>query len=645
MQRLWTVLVLIVALAAGYVGCSKQIDAGKDASGVVERVPPSTNPAARFSVRQEEGKWWLVSPSGRKFFSMGVCVVTRGSSKEQFDPENPGYAAFQHYETPAKWAEATTARMRKWGFTTVGGWSDFAELLAVKEKGKEGLWITPVLHMGSTSGMPWWDMWDEKNIARAEEVARGQILAVRDDPRLLGYYSDNELGWWNVSLWKATLDQPASSGQRKRLMGMLREEYGSSWEKLSRDFESDVASSFEELQKRGVLYLRGGGRGILVMRKFLGVLAERYYSLTTEIIRKYDRRGLILGDRYPSFYYPEVVAAAARHVDVISTNLNAAWNDGSYPKFQLETLYELSGGKPILVGEIYMSAAENRSGNRNSTGNFPVVSTQAQRAKSARNTIERLARVPYVVGVDWFQWADEPTHGRFDGENYNFGLVDIHDREYEELVGMMSQLDAQRIKAAERPTSNFQHSTSKEQKSEVIRHGRSPRSQKSEIPRSLENPWESFEHFKALKNWDRERGFVAPTSGDAPLADLYLCWKAGALYLGVHGWEGMEAGYYRSGWVPKEDRALWSVRIDRKEVAKARIGGGREGMVNNAAVRVESIPVAATSAWMTAAMEVPVKELGRKELGAGDEIEVECELVSHGRGRRVEWRGRFKLVE
>jgi len=41
------------------------------------------------------------------------------------------------------------------------------------------------------------------------------------------------------------------------------------------------------------------------MRRFLGVLAERYYSLCRQIIRKYDSRALILGDRYQSFYYPK----------------------------------------------------------------------------------------------------------------------------------------------------------------------------------------------------------------------------------------------------------------------------------------------------------------------------------------------------
>ena len=40
-----------------------------------------------------------------------------------------------------------------------------------------------------------------------------------------------------------------------------------------------------------------------------------------------------------------------------------------------------------------------------------------------------LARVPWIVGADWFQWSDEPPSGRSaDGEDVNFGVVDVDDR-------------------------------------------------------------------------------------------------------------------------------------------------------------------------------------------------------------------------
>ena len=57
-------------------------------------------------------------------------------------------------------------------------------------------------------------------------------------------------------------------------------------------------------------YPRPGGRGIKVMRQFLGLVAERYYQVMHDLIRRYDSRALILGDRYQSYYYPEVARAA-----------------------------------------------------------------------------------------------------------------------------------------------------------------------------------------------------------------------------------------------------------------------------------------------------------------------------------------------
>src|SRR5690242_13000694 len=85
---------------------------------------------APFSIQQREGISWLVRPDGERFFSLGVCVVDQGASREQFNPTNPAYAAFQHYDDSHRWAEATLKRLQSWQFTTVGGWSDYPALLS-----------------------------------------------------------------------------------------------------------------------------------------------------------------------------------------------------------------------------------------------------------------------------------------------------------------------------------------------------------------------------------------------------------------------------------------------------------------------------------------------------------------------------------
>src|SRR4029434_8532396 len=132
------------------------------------------------------------------------------------------------------------------------------------------------------------------------QIARDQILPLRDDPRLLGYYSDNEMGWWNATLFKMTLEHVPTSGQRQRLIKLLRETYHNDWPQLLKDFDAEGAGNFAELDQRGMLYLRPGGNGIRTYRRFLSMMAERYYSLVREIIRTYDTRALVLGDRYQS---------------------------------------------------------------------------------------------------------------------------------------------------------------------------------------------------------------------------------------------------------------------------------------------------------------------------------------------------------
>ncbi len=206
---------------------------------------PSPNPP--FSIQQLGQASWLVKPNGVRFFSLGVCCVNPGASRAEWDAANPGYAAWQRYIDTNAWAVATVRRLKAWGFTTVGGWSDFQALRFCRDA---DLAFTPVLHIGATAGAPWWDMWEPKIVERMDQVAREQILPLRDDPRLLGYYTDNEIGWWNAILFEKTLGQAATSGQRQRLLQLLRrssflrDSIGRSWIEFQR-IHFEVRSKLE----------------------------------------------------------------------------------------------------------------------------------------------------------------------------------------------------------------------------------------------------------------------------------------------------------------------------------------------------------------------------------------------------------------
>jgi hypothetical protein len=62
------------------------------------------------------------------------------------------------------------------------------------------------------------------------------------------------------------------------------------------------------------------------------------------------------------------------------------------------------------------------------------VRDQAGRGVAYRYYVEQAASFPEFFGSSWFQWVDQPSTGRMDGENHNIGLVDVTDRPYRELI-------------------------------------------------------------------------------------------------------------------------------------------------------------------------------------------------------------------
>jgi hypothetical protein len=251
-----------------------------------------------------------------------------------------------------------------------------------------------------------------------------------------------------------------------------------------------------------------------------------------------------------------------------------------------------------------------------------VVATQKERAAGFRNTLQALLRTPFVIGADWFQYFDEPTHGRFDGENFNFGLVDIHDRPYEALTTIASALDPNNLKRQSAPV-------------------RPDASQG--VPSAPRNPLAQFEPTVALKHWDRERGFVQPVS-EFPMADLYVCWDRRAIYVGLYAQDVTEDTFYRDKTVRAGDRSEWIVSINGPNRSiRARLGAGLEPIVDEPTVRVVNLSGLNGNYRNIAGMDLPAKLFGKDRFKAGDVIELASTFASHCRAYRVEWKGRFTL--
>jgi agarase len=166
---------------------------------------------------------------------------------------------------------------------------------------------------------------------------------------------------------------------------------------------------------------------------FVAVVAEAYFDFCASAIRAADPNHLVIGSRFGYQPHSRVIAAAGRYLDVVSFNCYDFDPSAAIDAFA-------ASGKPCLISEF--SFRGDDSGLPNTIGAGPRVGSQAERAQCFERYVTAALRKPAVVGYHWFEHADQPAEGRFDGENSNFGTVTIADEIYAELTETMTRVNA-----------------------------------------------------------------------------------------------------------------------------------------------------------------------------------------------------------
>ena len=386
-------------------------------------------PSSRWSTRLVNGAQHLVTPCGDLFLSIGVNIVNSPVPIEKIAGTRYEWQRF--YKTEAGFIADTRRRLVGWGFNTAGAWS--------MPPAKLDMPSIVLLGVGVGAKFHWFDPFDPQSEERVRALTKKLVAPYRGDARRIGYFTDNEMGWWSGALFDYYSQQDPGNHTKRRWLAMLRERYGDDWSRFIADFvPPDGVSSWDGLlAARKGTKLRPGSVGIQAVRQWAAISAERYYDVIERAFRDADPDALLFGDRLPIYYDPVAVAPMARHMDVLGINYNPDASDGWISRYFFDGLREISGGKPVLVSEWFFAARENRSGNKNK-GHLMTVGTQAERTRGAVAATLNFASIPELVGMHWFQWPDHPIGGRADGEDYNFGLVDIDNRPYEELTAALS---------------------------------------------------------------------------------------------------------------------------------------------------------------------------------------------------------------
>jgi hypothetical protein len=413
-----------------------------------------------FRVDECDGVFWLVDPDGGRFLSKGVNTV-------RFDQDQVGrtdrvpYAdtCREKYGSEQIWRAAAANRLASWEFNTLGCWSD--ELVA--GAGSSLLATAPTTALGASFRLHrrdeiFPDVFDPAFPDHIRESAKNHCTRRRNEPGLLGTFIDNELYWspdWRGADEVLTLflNLPAHRPGRVAAIVRLEDRY--------RDFSQfnavwrTPARSWEEFGTIGhveapFFRMPPGGLNDALETKanlanplraafsadcdaFVAVVAEQYFELCVSAIKAADPNHLVIGSRFGYRPQANVIAAAGRYLDVISFN---CYDFDASPVIDAYA----ACGKPCLISEF--SFRSDDSGLPNTRGAGPRVASQIERSQCFERYVTAALKKPTVVGYHWFEHADQPAEGRFDGENSNFGTVTIEDEVYAELTETMTRVNA-----------------------------------------------------------------------------------------------------------------------------------------------------------------------------------------------------------
>lgn len=478
MMRLRIAVVALCMAAAIGAACAQESGNSKELSradltgtsaGQVNPLPAQTYAATGFfRVQNDNGVWWFIDPKGRRFISKGVTTVQyaqdniQGTNRSPYRETNDA-----KYGSVDNWRKAIAPRLMEWGLNTLGAWSD-AELATIEANG-ERLAYAPNLNLGAlfvgTAKQAWLrgnfpNVFDPQFEIFARQKAQEECGPRKNDPQILGWFTDNELRWaadWrnDDELLASALQLPAGNPARRVAVVLLRSRHVDV-ANLNEAWKTDFRSWDDLLQVTGfkqpvdTFEFRTTGKGSSEVRAFvadsdafLGLVAEQYFRITTEAIKAADPNHAIFGPRFAYVPAGPVVAAAAKYLNAVSFNSYALDPSGTIDQYSAFNL-------PAIIGEF--SFISEDSGLPNTSERTPHLrkKNQKERALAYRNYVHAGLKHPNLIGYHWFEHVDQPKEGRFDGSNANYGIVDIEDRPYLPFVEMMAEVnaDAERIHAS-----------------------------------------------------------------------------------------------------------------------------------------------------------------------------------------------------
>jgi hypothetical protein len=398
-----------------------------------------------FRAQNADGRWWLVDPDGGAFWSSGpdCChplvqascgglesalaefselaatdgVVTQSRRGREANHLAANFIRTFGAEWRQAWERIAVAELKRAGFNTVGNWSDW------RWASRAGIpYVRPMELRWQRVKTVFRDMPDVFDPAFEEDAAdfAAQLEETRDDRAMIGYFLMNEPQWGFADqiLAEGMLAVSGASWTRAALVAWLKERYGDE-ASLARAWELPNLS-FDQLSVETVTG-KLSAQALADLAEFSALMVRRLFQTLNTACRRVDANHLNLGARYYRIP-PDWVVAGMVGFDVFSMNCYA-----ERPPIEDIAAVAERLDLPVMIGEFHFGALDAGL----PASGIGHVADQADRGRAFAYYVESAAAHPACIGAHYFTLYDQSWLGRFDGENYNIGLLDVCHRRYE----------------------------------------------------------------------------------------------------------------------------------------------------------------------------------------------------------------------
>lgn len=374
-----------------------------------------------FHVKKIGNRWWGIDPLGYRFINIALNSLSTGKS------DSTQKAMVDKFGTKENWMKETIKLLQETGFNCAGSWSDHEAIIEANKTAEKPFAYTINLNFmssygkirGGTFQQPGHVgypknaifVFDPEFETFCDEHAK-EVVKYKDDPNLFGYFSDNEM--------------PFKSNAIDNYLALPEQDYGrieaEKWLKSKGITKDQISDEHKE--------------------DFMALVGEKYCSIVSAAIKKYDPNHMYIGARFYSSekHHKKFMQAIGKYLDIISNNYYGKWTPDS-THMQEWTSWT---GKPFIITEYYTKGEDSGMGNTSGAG--WIVRTQKDRGLFYQNYNLALLESKNCVGWHYFKYQDnDPTATGVDPSNIdsNKGIVSNRYVPWVPMIEKMKELNTQ----------------------------------------------------------------------------------------------------------------------------------------------------------------------------------------------------------